>query len=295
MISAHPLNLSEFRFTASIDYVTLSGVQKASLPLLHGKAKWPKSAPHRLTVQEPAVSEIEALIDAFPAGRIYELEICVDVRVAKMISPEFRDEALKTFKAEFVTKRLRPTFTAGTNSGFRGAYDPILKKTVPYNYRVPSAFQQLLMGHRNDGAQVKCYYKRTDNGKRLPDEKHSIRVEVRLNMVGLDRHALASVDDLIGFKFRKELMPYFTHVCGTRRRLVRKTRRTPLLVLLLDKQDAFDKPHWDRVGVGAFLPGGKRRQPALVFKHDIALNNRIGQALGRLERSFSVENFVRLR
>ena len=49
----------------------------------------------------------------------------------------------------------------------------------------------------------------------------------------------------------------------------------------------------DLVGVGAFERGGKREQPNLIFKRDTALNNRIGQALGRLERSITVKKFVR--
>ena len=50
----------------------------------------------------------------------------------------------------------------------------------------------------------------------------------------------------------------------------------------------------ERLGpMGAFLPGGKREKPHLIFKRDTALNNRIGQALGRLERSFTVKKFVR--
>lgn len=293
MTAKPPLDLSDFKFTASVDYVTLKGLKKGPLPSLDGKTIWSTTTPGKLTVHDATAADVRSLAEAFPTGFIDELEICVDIRTAQLLTAELQHEALKAFKAEFVAKRLKPKFIHGTNSGFRGAYDHVLKKTLPYNYRVPTAYQQLLNGHRNDGVQVKCYYKRTDQRTALPVEQHCIRVEVRMNVMGLEHHSLVTVTDLIGFTFRKDLMPYFTHVSGSRLRSTRKTRRTTLLVLLHSKQNELDRPHWDRVGVGAFLPGGKRQKPNLVFKRDIALNNRIGQALGRLERSFSVKKNVR--
>lgn len=293
MTAKPTLNLTEYEFTASIDYVSLVGLQRTALPPLNGKATWPPSVPGKLTVQEPSAADVQALAEIFPAGILDEIEICVDVRTARQQPAAQQDEALKAFKAEFVAKRLKPTFIEGTNSGFRGAYDSYVKKPLPYNHRVPAAHQQLLNGHRNDGAQVKCYYKRTDQKKALPTQMHRIRLEIRLGMVGLDRHGLLTLSDLQGFKFRKELMPYFTHVYGSRHPKVRKSSRAALLGMLNAYQDATDRADWGRVGVGAFLPGGKRETPHLIFKRDTALNNRIGQALGRLERSFAVKNFVR--
>lgn len=292
-MTASPLpDLAQFEFTASLDYLTLAGLEKRNLPPLAGKAKWPPSAPGRLTVQEPSASDVRELANIFPSGALYEVEICVDVRTAKRMPAVQQDELLKRFKAEFVAKRLKPTFIEGTNSGFRGAYDSYLKKPLPYNHRVPVAHQQLLNGHRNDGAQVKCYYKCTDNRQALPLDKQCVRIEVRLGMGGLDRHGLVTVSDLLSFKFRTALMPYFTHVCGSRRPTVRKSSRAPLLCMLNARQDAADRQHWEHVGVGAFVTGGKRQKLNLIFQRDTALNNRIGQALGRLERSFAVEKFV---
>lgn len=293
MTAKPPLNLTEYEFTANIDYVSLVGLQKTALPPLNGKATWPPSVPGKLTVQEPSAADVQALAETFPAGHLDELEICVDVRTAQQQPAAQQEEALTAFKAEFVAKRHKPTFIEGTNSGFRGAYDHNIKKTLPYNHRVPAAHQQLLNGHRNDGAQVKCYYKRTDQKQALPSKQHCVRLEIRLGMVGLDRHGLLTLADLHGFKFRKELMPYFTHVYGSRHPKVRKSSRAALLGMLNAYQDSADLTHWGRVGVGAFLPGGKREKPHLIFKRDTALNNRIGQALGRLERSFAIKKFVR--
>lgn len=294
MATSPPVDLSDFKFTAGIDFITLKGLTKVPLPPLHGKAIWPASAPGKLTVHDPSQRDIEALIEVFPSTIIDELEIYVDIRPAKSLTGELLFKALETFKAECVAKGHLPRFLSPKNSGFRGAYDPTLKKTVPYNLRVPKADQQLLNGHRNDSEQAKAYLKRRDQRKELPQTQHRIRLEARMNMLGVDLHSLVTVEDLIGFKFRKELMPYFTHVSGSRTKKARKSRRTPLLEFLHSTRDKLDRPHWERIGVGAFLRGGKRQRSDLTFKRDIALNNRIGQALGRLERSFAAEKFVRL-
>ena len=120
-----------------------------------------------------------------------------------------------------------------------------------------------------------------------------MRVEARLGQLELESLGLLHTPDLLEFKFRTQLMRYFTHVNGSRRGKPRKNSRRPLLKVIYDWKDEIDSQHWDLVGVGAFERGGKREQPNLIFKRDTALNNRIGQALGRLERSITVKKFVR--
>jgi hypothetical protein len=294
MDTTQPLNLSDFKFTAGIDYVTFHGLTKGPLPSLDGKAIWPRRYPGRLTIHDATANDVRVLSELFPKGLIAELEVRVDIRTAKQLPEELQKNALCAFKSEFVAKCLCPKFGEGTNSGFRGAYDHRINKTIPYNHRVPTADQQLLMGHRNDGVQVKSYYKRYDQKKSLSVNQHCIRVEVRLGMDGLGHHGLLTARDLCRFKLRKQLMRYFTHVSGSRARKVRKARRTPLLELLHATMDRIDAPHWKRVGVGAFLPGGKRHRANIIFIRATDVNDRIGQALGRLEAKFSAEKFGRL-
>lgn len=285
------LGLDQFHFAARIDYLTLAGLKRTDLPILDGKHKWPKSAPGALTIQECSADDLHKLVELFPKALIGELEVCVDVRTAVPLSPEEQDEKLRAFKVNFVAMRLKPKFLDGTNSGFRGSYDPLSKRVYPFNRRVPKSKEQMLHGHRNDGGQVKCYYKQTDNRRDLQRLLHSIRTEVRLDQVALNKHGVLHLHDLIEFKFRKELMPYFTHVQGSHRRKVRCAKAKPILTLLHEKQEQIDDAYWKKVGVGAFLRGGMREAPNLVFKRDSALNGRIGRALTRLERSVAVKKF----
>lgn len=284
--------LGELRFAASIDYLSLAGVHKAPLPSLDGEPKWPQSALGRLTIQRCSPADLKQLQTFFPAASLTELEICVDIRPAVSLAQEEHIRLLQCVKQAFVTKGLKPQFPVGTNSEFRGAYVPALGKTLPFNRRLPGVREQLLFGHRNDGAQTKCYLKVTDNRKSLDWRKYSVRIEVRLGPVGLDAHGLLTIADLQSFRIRKELMPYFRHVCGARPRKPRKPS-TPLLDVLKAKQGEFDQCHWQKTGVGAFLRGGRRERPDLIFQRDTVINNRIGQALMRLERAVAAEKFVR--
>lgn len=290
MTDSTSYSLDQFRFTAKIDYLSLKGLAKRPLPDLDGKAKWPRSTPGKLTVQDCSAADLHKLAELLPTALIDEVEVSVDVRTSQDLPQDLQDQALRAFKSEYVAKRLKPTFIEGTNGGFRGAYDPEHERIFPFNRRVPKAREQLLYGHRNDGAQVKCYYKKTDNRRDLQCREHSVRLEVRLGQVGLDRHGLLHLTDLTVFKFRKQLMQHFTHVHGSRHRKVRHAKSKPLLAVLHDKQDQIDQAHWEAVGVGGFQRGGKRETDALVLKRDRGLNNRIGQALGRLERSVVSRN-----
>jgi len=293
MTPKNDLDLTRFKFSAAIDYVSLRGIEKEALPQLDGKAQWPKSHHGRLTIHDPTAGDIGAVSDAFPCCVIEELEVCVDVFTAQRLPSGEQDQLLQSFKTECVSKQLLPKFSSGMNSGFRGAYDPVLDKTGGFNHRVPDAREQLLYGHRADPVQVKCYYKRTDRRRSLAVADHCIRIEVRIGPVGLGHHGLTKASDLIGFKFRKELMGYFNHTCGSRLPRIHEGRRSTLLSLMYEWSDKQAHLHWSETGVGMHVQGGKRYQFGLLYKRNTKLNNRIGQALGRLEQSLSEKKFVR--
>jgi hypothetical protein len=85
--------------------------------------------------------------------------------------------------------------------------------------RMPTIHETLYLGHhytydradksQPNTAQVRVYYKRTDNREALPDAKHVIRTEVTLAMDWLREHGISTTGHLLdGFSFR-ELTPYF--------------------------------------------------------------------------------------
>ncbi|WP_288254280.1 hypothetical protein, partial [uncultured Hydrogenophaga sp.] len=292
-----PPELSAFVFHAKIDYVSITGVRPAKMPFTTGRVIAPaRYRGARLTIHDPTPGDIERMASVCPAGRVVELEVAVDVRPKYRLDDEEHARVLKLFKAEYVAKGLKPRFLAGLNSGFRGAYLPTkFGYTLrPFNRRVPHASEQLLHGHRNDGVQVKVYHKGIDNKRRLPVQQHRARMEVRLGPAGLDAHKLIHVSDLSGFAYRKELMPYFQHVHGARRRTRRDLdrNRTPLLDLLLACEDGIDRRYWESVGVGAFLAGGRRERNDLLFLRHTEMNYRIGQALHRLQKGLADKKIV---
>jgi hypothetical protein len=293
---APPPSLSELTFSAKIDYVTIKTTRQVQLPALSGKPKWPPSFNgERLTVHDPSAADVVLLRDLFPRQFIHELEIAVDIRPCSFLSEGDFHDCLTRIKAGYLARQLMPVFPAGLSSGFRGTYQRLSNgyKLTPFNLRVPQAHEQHLHGRRIDGAQVKVYLKKLDNMHALPWKAHSVRVEIRLGLSGLDAHGLLHLSDLDGWRLRKELMPYFQHVKGTKRRAATsKNAPTPLRKLLTAKSDQVDQLHWNKVGVGAFLPGGKRDSEPVRFLRHQELNQRIGQALLRLQSKLSTKKFV---
>ena len=81
MATTAPLDLSDFKFTAGIDYITLKGLTKAPLPPLNGKAIWPRKFPGRLTVHDATAKDVRILAELFPNGIIDELEVSPPVEL----------------------------------------------------------------------------------------------------------------------------------------------------------------------------------------------------------------------
>ncbi|MDZ4144875.1 MAG: hypothetical protein U1D29_10145 [Burkholderiales bacterium] len=291
--------LKNLRFSAKIDYLSIDGIDRRTLPGLDGKAIWPASRRGaKLTIHDPSATDLKLLQSLFPDDRMSELEVAVDIRSQPCQNDSEHLNALIWAKTDLVTKGLKPSFSEGTNSGFRGAYKPLKCGYVlaPFNRRVPGSKEQLLYGHRGDGAQVKVYLKGLDQKRQLPSHEQCVRMEVRLGLVGLQSHGLQRVSDLEGFRFRRELMPYFHHVqCTKVRRRHTRSPETALLRVLFKKLNDIDTCHWNSVGVGAFERGGRREDSGKKFERDTVMNQRIGQALLRLQRGLQPEKFVRTR
>lgn len=288
--------LRKIKFSAKIDFVTLDGVSRPGPSGLQGTCIWPASfRGRRLTVHDPVPEDLAFLHAAFPNASLAAVEVAVDMRPRAKLGKEERAAFLETVKAEICSKRLNPAFTPCLSSGFRGTYEPRAHGYAlrPFNHRVPGPWEQQLHGTKYDALQFKAYFKNRDNGKPLHWERHVIRVEVRMNGLALLHHRLEHVGDLLGFAFRRELTPYFRHVRGTVRASARKRKPiSPLLRVLTEKMQRYDDVHWSANGIGAFLEGGKRNSISVRFLRDQALNDRIGQALHRLQRQFSNEKFV---
>ncbi|EKD96991.1 MAG: hypothetical protein ACD_23C01148G0001 [uncultured bacterium] len=290
------IGLSDLKFSPKIDFVTLDGVARPAPSGLQGKCIWPRSYKgRRLTIHDPTPKDLAALQAAYPNASVAAVEVAVDVSPRAKMGEEERAAFLAFVKSEFCAKRLHPAFHQSLSSGFRGTYDPRPYGYAlrPFNRRVPGPGEQHLHGTKYDALQFKVYFKIRDNSKALDWEMHVIRMEVKMQGAALLHHRLEHVGDLLGFAFRSELTPYFRHVRGTVRASARKRKPiSPVLRVLTEKMQRYDDDHWDQNGIGAFLRGGKRETVGVRFLRDQALNDRIGQALHRLQRQFSNVKFV---
>ena len=289
--------LGDLSFSAKIDYITIHTPGKVNLPSLDGKPIWPrKFHGRRLTVHDATSTDVDALIATFGSARLMELEIAIDLRPAASVPAAECEALLKAVMVDQFARGLEPSAGQGMSNTFRAFYRRLEAGYMvrPFNLGLPRPTDQQLHGGRNDAVQVKGYLKRRDQSKVLPPEKQVARVEVRLGSECLFRHDLVTLADIKGFRFRKKLMPYFRHMSGTARpRRGQANSPGSLLNVLNAKAHQYDQEQFDRAGVGAFLQGGKRAGHGTRLLRDIPANNRIGQALTRLERQFGKTKFVR--
>jgi len=289
--SSDRVPLKDLRFTAKIDYITIETPGRCELPHLNGLAKWPRSEHgRRLTVHDATATDVASLSKVLGSAKLLELEIAVDVKPSKHLPPDQRKQLLEAVMVDLFARKLDPSDGKAMKCQFRAFYRrlPVHYAIGPYNRRLPQPTDQQLHGGRDDAAQVKSYLKQRDQSRALPQDKHVARVEVRLSGDGLHGLGLMSLADLLDFRFRKSLMPYFRHVSGVRRpRRMGPKGNAEMLALFAPILRRNDQFAWEQAGVGAFLPGGAAEDRPVRFRRDSDTNDRIGQALTRLEKQFS--------
>lgn len=295
------LSLSNVRFSPKIDYFTLSTTHRVSREQLgefEGKAIYPRSMVNTaLTIHDPTKSDIELAASYYPESSLTEVEIAIDLRPSSARTPEEHLCGLKEIKSEWIAKCLTPALPAPSQGGFRGAYLPLGSQgyTQRFNSRVPGLSEQLLYGHRTHPIQVKVYYKQLDQGKVLSWDERSIRLEVRLSGEGLRQHGLDQPLDLLGFAYRKALMPYLRHAKGVELRERRARPPTEVIALARKTVERHHADRWERYGVGAFEEGGCSDHSDVKRRRFTEMNDRLGQALTRLEQTLGNENRAQRR
>jgi hypothetical protein len=281
------LKPDDFLLSAKIDFVTIRTTEKVRLPALEGTAIWPKNLNGTvLTVHDATAGDVHALQAFFGSAPLMELEVAVDFRPRPFIPTVDRVPLLQAVFLRQFACELEPSKGEGMVNQFRAFYRRLGPVGIngPFNLRLPLSSDQLLYGGRDDPAQVKCYLKGIDQGKALAASDIVARVEVRLSDA-LPLHHLGCLEDLLGFKFRKSLAPYFRMVSGTKRH--KRTKITgDLRTLMHDLLDRQDNGLWQQTGVGNFVQNGKGRADRVRLIRNCVINDRIGQALHRLEKQF---------
>ena len=283
------VRLHDLRFSAKVDYVTLaSDSGKVSLPMLNGKPKWARSKNWKFfSIHDPSPADVVILGKALADPKIAEIEISIDVRCAPAIADADREATLRSVMVNLFGRKLDPRNGPFMTSRFRGCYrhnKDTGGRMLPYNLRLPDSDGQQLHGLRDDHAQVKCYLKMKDQGRDLAPADAVARVEVRLSGAALTHHGIERLNDLLTFRFRRQLTPYFRFVDGVE--LQGKDADCEA-----SRQRA--EREWRRVGVGSVSGRGKLARLCHRLRRDTSINDRIGQALHRLEVGYRRANFVR--
>lgn len=290
------IDLGMILFSAKIDYVTLQTRGKTKLPALTGKDCWsPKLHYKALGIHDPTPADLVALRSALGSVSVLELEVAVDIRARPGVGLDDRLALLRKIMIQMFAVGLDPSRAEGIRNDFRAFYRRLKDgyAVQPFNMRLPRPTDQLLYGGRGDDCQVKCYLKDIDQGKALKPKDQVARVEVRLSGAGLSLRGIETLDDLFGFKFRKTLMPFFSHIKDTERSKRKGKLSAELRKGVNAYQNKRDRELWRKSGVGAFKSGGHGDAAAVRLVRNSMLNDRIGQALLRLEQQFSQPKFVR--
>jgi hypothetical protein len=271
----HPFCLSQLKFSSSIDYVTFATPGKQDLPLtLTGRPEWGVAANYRqLTIHDLQPGDVPQLTRMFGSAPLLGMEVTIDARpVGKHLGLDERARALD-LGIEFVAMHLYPYGAPFMAQAKTGAYAPELQKLQPFSHRLPRPHWQLLYGLRSDGpVQVKSYRKGVDNGARLAVANHSVRIEVRLTQQMCERLGLRTLEELIGFPYRRVFSPYFCMVRGVVAERPRTKRSVLKLVNARRAEVRQREAHasWARVGVQ-----GVRDIPGLRYQRHVRLNQRI--------------------
>ncbi|GEM_PF-2260731 len=297
-LNTAPIDLAKLLFSAKIDYVKIRTEGKVELPVLIGTPRWSRKEHYKsLTIHDLARCDIAALGAVLGEATILELEVAIDLRPrpALRLSEDEHEELLRAVMVQLYAMGLNPLERSGVAKNFRGAYHQFgpLGAVVPYNRRLPAATSQQLHGLRLEDSQVKAYLKGQDMRKPLPKEDWTARVEARLAGQSLAERDLTTLSDLLGFGYRKRLMPFLTHMRGTTRMTnCRGKLQGKWLEAIRAWQERHDGELWKQAGVGAFLEGGLGDGTRVRLLRDTKMNDRIGQALTRLESAYAAPDSV---
>jgi hypothetical protein len=286
--------------SACIDYADFTTGEAIALPPTKGRVVW-HSGKSGFTIHDPSPADLHAL-DGLVLAR---LEVAVDVYPRTSMPPKQRRRDLADV-FECITRRIWPFDGDGLQHSYRASkaqgQNDWLVQTIDYGYgeepsdrRMPSIKETLYLGHHYayaradtslpNTAQMRVYYKQTDNREALPENKHVIRTEVTLSSEWLRARGISKTGHLAGFAFRKQLSPYFRFLRPEADRIASVPNGSTRLIRLLNDTRA-------RVLTRAAITGGvaswlfEQRAKTDRKQRDVEMCRAFGIALDNLGRLY---------
>lgn len=292
---------------AKIDYLTLAPHTRASaLPALQGSLEVVRPSRKngrnwKITVHDPARSDVVALQAAMGNAFVMALEIAVDlVPKHELDDAQFLQVLEQTFSA--VAARFRPEDQALWDHGQRGAVKERGGKVEPLERRLVEAGEEVIYGGRGEFMQAKLYHKTLDHGAELGLRHQSVRLEITLRRWACHELGIDHVGQLLGYPFRKRFATHFRMIDRPELRASKK-----LSIGERNRRTKRMNRAWSTAGVGKFAVGDRPRAESLKsaltrvrareraqlsvdeYKliRDIKANAKIGNALINLERKMA--------
>lgn len=295
-----PPPLSQLKFSAKIDHLSLSHVRRQPTWPTTGRMAWESSSHDtEFTIHDPSSEDLALLALVYPEGLITGLQVSVDIKPKKAPGDREHLKALQSIMSEYVAKGLSPRSTKGVNRAFPGIYEAGEQggyDLIPPNRPLHGVKGQSPDDERCDGVRVQACIMLDNLIEERPANVAALRIrlEIRMGPCGLQYHGLERLCHLEGFKFHTKLMPYFQHAYDTRPRKWHWTEaEVRRLLSIMDKHRVpTTKPFWESVGVSAYGPGGSHERERIHSYRHMEMNGRIGTALRRLQVNFAVTKFA---
>lgn len=235
---------------AQFDFIKVWHPKKVRLPTLSGTKKWtPLTHGHQgqyLTVQDPQLHDIDALIEHLGDPRLASIQLTVDLKPRATVPPaEIDDLLLNTFFA--VAGRFRPEDEAMWGYGIRGGVRAVGQTPRPFHRRFPEPNEELVYGHRGGWMQSTVYLKRINERRTLEADEQSVRMELTMKQWALMGIGLDHLSQLGGFKYQSKFNKHFRIISHPRVRAV-STRSSTELVTMERRMWR----GWETAGVGKF-------------------------------------------
>ena len=270
---------------AKIDFITLripSSLDIDGAYLLHKAVKGRIEVPGKhwgnwFTIHDPAIKDLQYLLDHHPECEIQGFEFAIDFKLADGSS----DKARLVELHNWLTKRLFPQRDERMELvGRRKYYDLRLKKVLPDALKTKNKEETTYWTNNTGFEQIRLYIKTEDNHK--PLEHHFVRLEATLSRGGCQNAGISHVSELPCFAngMRRELSKFFYVAAGIKPNLKRSRSSTPTKVVIAAEKAKKEMSRvelaWETMGAAWAAKHGYSTIP------DAPTNRRIGIALKEL-------------
>ena len=283
--------LEQFKLKAKIDYITIELPRDSTMNVwdaiaLHSSIKgrlehaprWRDYRDDWITIHDPAISDLQYLINHFPTVRIKALEVAIDFFIKSESNDMFKLIELH----DWLRSRLFPERHGLMNNvSRRKFYDHRSHSIKDDALESRGGAQSAYWQNKTRYEQIRLYIKTRDNGRPVSGP-FCVRIETTLYAGGCQNAGVSHISMLCEFGDRlRRYLSRFLHVAsGNKPKLKRSRARSPEGIAQAGREAEKElrrvKRNWNKYGARWAAKHGYKVEP------DTTANRLIGAALKAL-------------